>query len=211
MTVGAVQAQPPATPDRPGTGRVPASTYRLQITADFTLDDAGAQLDYLADLGVGWVYLSPVLQAEPGSAHGYDVIDHARVDGARGGPDALAAVLRRGARPRARRAGRHRAEPRRRGHPGAVGVVVGPACARPHSRYADAFDVDWAAGGGKILLPVLGSPDDLAELARRRRRAGLLRPPFPARPGHRPAARPQDVHDRQHYRLMRLAARRRAS
>ena len=31
---------------------------------------------YLADLGVSHAYLSPVLQAAPGSTHGYDVLDH---------------------------------------------------------------------------------------------------------------------------------------
>ncbi|MEO5832438.1 MAG: alpha-amylase family glycosyl hydrolase, partial [Nakamurella sp.] len=70
-------------------GRVPPSTYRFQITSQFTLDDAAAQIDYLVDLGVGWVYLSPVLEAEKGSDHGYDVIDHSRVDPARGGREAL--------------------------------------------------------------------------------------------------------------------------
>src|ERR1700755_622442 len=70
--------------------RVPASTYRLQITADFTLYDAASALPYLHDLGVDWVYLSPILRAEPGSPHGYDVVDHTRVDPARGGAEGLA-------------------------------------------------------------------------------------------------------------------------
>ena len=35
-------------------------------------------LPYLHDLGVDWVYLSPLLAAEPGSDHGYDVVDHDR-------------------------------------------------------------------------------------------------------------------------------------
>src|SRR4051812_39245554 len=72
--------------------RVPASTYRLQITADFTLADAAATLPYLHDLGVDWVYLSPILRAEPGSTHGYDVVDHTTVDPARGGEEGLASV-----------------------------------------------------------------------------------------------------------------------
>ncbi|WP_241089595.1 alpha-amylase family glycosyl hydrolase, partial [Pseudomonas viridiflava] len=69
--------------------REPLSTYRLQISSSFTLDAAAELIDYLADLGADWVYLSPILEAEPGSNHGYDVIDHSHVDPERGGPDGL--------------------------------------------------------------------------------------------------------------------------
>ena len=65
---------------------VPTSTYRLQITEDFDLDAAREVLPYLDELGVGWIYLSPILEAHPGSDHGYDVVDPTRVDPARGGP-----------------------------------------------------------------------------------------------------------------------------
>ena len=43
------------------------ATYRLQLHAGFTFADAEAVVPYLADLGVGHLYLSPVLQAVPGS------------------------------------------------------------------------------------------------------------------------------------------------
>ena len=49
------------------------ATYRLQLHAGFTFADAEAVVPYLADLGVTHLYLSPVLQAVPGSMHGYDV------------------------------------------------------------------------------------------------------------------------------------------
>ena len=70
----------------------PRSTYRLQLTAEFTLHDAAALAGYLRDLGVDWFYLSPVLQAGAGSTHGYDVVDHGRVDAARGGQEGLDAL-----------------------------------------------------------------------------------------------------------------------
>ncbi|MGO2740914.1 MAG: hypothetical protein ACTIAP_07955, partial [Cellulosimicrobium funkei] len=54
--------------------RVPVSTYRLQLGPDLTFDDAARQVPYLATLGVTHLYLSPVLQAAPGSTHGYDVV-----------------------------------------------------------------------------------------------------------------------------------------
>ena len=69
--------------------RHPLSTYRLQIRESFTLDQAAEVTDYLRDLGVSWAYLSPILEATPGSDHGYDVDDVTRVDPARGGSEGL--------------------------------------------------------------------------------------------------------------------------
>ena len=65
--------------------RTPVSTYRIQITEDFDLHEAARVLPYLHELGVDWVYLSPLLAAEAHSNHGYDVSDHGRIDAARGG------------------------------------------------------------------------------------------------------------------------------
>src|SRR6478735_12411877 len=123
--------------------RAPVSTYRLQITAGFDLSAAARTLPYLHDLGVDWVYLSPLLEAEPGSEHGYDVISHDRVDPARGGAEGLATLS---------------AEARRLGMGVLVDIVpnhVGIATPRVNawwwdvlkhgrdSRYAEAFDIDW--------------------------------------------------------------------
>ncbi len=73
---------------RPGR-RTPVSTYRLQLSADLTFDDAAAHLDYLDDLGVTDLYCSPILQAAPGSTHGYDVVDHQTISAALGGREAF--------------------------------------------------------------------------------------------------------------------------
>ncbi|NRD60038.1 hypothetical protein HQQ75_43900, partial [Corallococcus exiguus] len=72
-----------AGPDLRARVDVLSSTYRLQLRTPasdpdgraFTLADAEDLVPYLADLGVGAVYLSPVLTATPGSTHGYDVVD----------------------------------------------------------------------------------------------------------------------------------------
>jgi (1->4)-alpha-D-glucan 1-alpha-D-glucosylmutase len=68
--------------------RIPSSTYRLQLHKGFTFDDASAIADYLRDLGISHVYSSPYLQAAPGSMHGYDVVDHSRVNEELGGAEA---------------------------------------------------------------------------------------------------------------------------
>jgi (1->4)-alpha-D-glucan 1-alpha-D-glucosylmutase len=68
--------------------RVPTSTYRLQLHKGFTFDDAAGIADYLRELGISHVYSSPYLQAAPGSMHGYDVVDHQRVNAELGGAEA---------------------------------------------------------------------------------------------------------------------------
>jgi (1->4)-alpha-D-glucan 1-alpha-D-glucosylmutase len=65
--------------------KVPSSTYRLQLHKGFTFDDAASIADYLWALGISHVYSSPYLQAAPGSMHGYDVVDHTRVNEELGG------------------------------------------------------------------------------------------------------------------------------
>jgi (1->4)-alpha-D-glucan 1-alpha-D-glucosylmutase len=68
------------------------ATYRLQLTADFGFSSARELVPYLSSLGVSHLYLSPSLEARPGSTHGYDVIDPRRVSSALGGEDELRAL-----------------------------------------------------------------------------------------------------------------------
>ncbi|GGG11988.1 putative maltooligosyl trehalose synthase [Rhodococcoides trifolii] len=139
------------------------STYRLQLRGDrFTLADAAAVVDYIHDLGVSHVYLSPILTAAEGSTHGYDVTDPRSVSEALGGRAQFENVVQ---------------ECRARGMGVVVDIVpnhLGVAVPRDNpfwwdvlkfgraSEYRDWFDIDWAAA--TIALPVLGSDDDVAEL-----------------------------------------------
>jgi (1->4)-alpha-D-glucan 1-alpha-D-glucosylmutase len=68
------------------------ATYRVQLRKEFGFSDAAAIADYLSDLGVSHLYSSPYLQAATGSSHGYDVVDHSRVNAELGGEDAHAAM-----------------------------------------------------------------------------------------------------------------------
>ena len=68
----------------------PRATYRLQLHAGFDFDAAAALAPYLAQLGVSHVYCSPYLQAQRGSRHGYDVVDHSRISDDLGGSAAHA-------------------------------------------------------------------------------------------------------------------------
>jgi len=135
------------------------ATYRLQLHAGFGFADAERRVPYLAELGVSHLYLSPVLQAVPGSMHGYDVLDHTRISDDLGGEDGLLKLS---------------ATAREHGLGLVVDVVpnhmafVAPEHAnaplwRVLAEGRDAstahwFDIDWKAGGGRIGLPLLGAP-----------------------------------------------------
>jgi len=56
------------------------ATYRLQFHREFTFRDALALVPYLAELGISHVYASPLTEARPGSTHGYDIVDHNRLN-----------------------------------------------------------------------------------------------------------------------------------
>jgi len=61
------------------------ATYRLQFHRDFTFSDAQALVPYLAELGISHLYASPIMEARPGSTHGYDIINHNRINPEIGG------------------------------------------------------------------------------------------------------------------------------
>ncbi|RAM36081.1 malto-oligosyltrehalose synthase [Arthrobacter globiformis] len=183
--------------------RTPVSTYRLQIRQGFTLFDAAETVPYLHSLGVDWVYLSPVLTAEQGSDHGYDVTDPSAVDPERGGPEGLAAVSKA-----ARAAGMGVLIDIVPNHVGVATPVQNPwwwslLKEGRQSRYAEAFDVDWDLGGGRIRLPILGSDDDLDQLEIKDGELRYYDHRFPLADGsYTEGDSPRDVHARQHYELM---------
>src|SRR5271168_603098 len=63
----------------------PRATYRLQMHREFDFDKARAFVPYLAELGVSHAYLSPIQTAQPGSTHGYDIVDHGAINPELGG------------------------------------------------------------------------------------------------------------------------------
>jgi (1->4)-alpha-D-glucan 1-alpha-D-glucosylmutase len=183
------------------------STYRLQLRGpsageDFTFADAEKLLDYLDELGVTHMYLSPILTAVSGSTHGYDVTDPTTVSAEFGGPDGLA---------RLSAAARERS----------IGLVVDivpnhVGVDKPEqnpwwwdvlkhgrgSSYASFFDIDWTADErGRIVLPLLGSDTDVADLTVDGDLLRLGDLALPIAPGTDSGSGP-DVHDRQHYRLI---------
>ena len=72
----------------------PSSTYRIQLHKGFTLQDLRRILDYLHTLGVGTIYASPIMQATPGSMHGYDVTDPHDINHELGNADDLRSIIK---------------------------------------------------------------------------------------------------------------------
>ncbi|MGC2660830.1 MAG: malto-oligosyltrehalose synthase, partial [Bryobacteraceae bacterium] len=139
--------------------RVPLATYRLQLHEGFTFDAAAKVADYLKELGVSHVYCSPYLQAAPHSMHGYDVVDHHRVNEELGGGAAHERFWQQ-----LKECGlgqvldivpNHMAISGRRNRLWWDVLENGLA-----SRYAMYFDVDWNSSEEKlrhkILMPILG-------------------------------------------------------
>ncbi|MEI7032692.1 malto-oligosyltrehalose synthase [Streptomyces pratensis] len=179
----------------------PSATYRLQLQPDFPFAAAEKAVPHLAALGVSHLHLSPVLEAVPGSRHGYDVVDHSRVRAELGGEEGLrslaAAAREHGLGLVADIVPNHMAAAPRYNR--RLWEVLREGPASPHARW---FDVDWAAGGDRMLLPVLAGPlgDELGRLAVE---GGVLRygeQEFPLRPGTAELPLPALL-DAQHYRL----------
>ena len=135
------------------------ATYRLQLHEHFRFPDARAIVGYLDELGISHAYASPYMTAEPGSTHGYNLVD----------PKALNPEL-----------GTERdyldwtetLASKDMGH--IVDFVPNHMAASTHnawwsdvlengpsSLYADHFDIEWnpqkEALRNKVLLPVLGA------------------------------------------------------
>jgi (1->4)-alpha-D-glucan 1-alpha-D-glucosylmutase len=140
---------------------IPIATYRLQLSAAFTFDDAATLVPYLKSLGISHLYASPFLKARAGSTHGYDIVDHNQINPEFGGEAGFARLS----------AALTEAD---------IGLIldfvpnhmgIGYADNAwwldvlewgEKSPYAVAFDIEWDLlphrGGGGVLLPILGSP-----------------------------------------------------
>ncbi len=140
------------------TGNRPLSTYRIQFHNGFGLRQARELADYLHDLGVSHLYASPLLEARAGSMHGYDIINHDRLNPEIGNEEDLRSLV---------------SDLNARGMSIVLDIVpnhMGVSTATPwwrdvlqHGRaseYSEFFDIDWnplkPELHNKLLLPVLG-------------------------------------------------------
>ncbi|HKD98981.1 MAG TPA: malto-oligosyltrehalose synthase, partial [Micromonosporaceae bacterium] len=171
----------------------------MQVRPGFGLDSTGGVVGYLGRVGVSHLYSAPLLEAAPGSAHGYDVVDPTRVRSELGGAAGLARLVE---------------ELRGVGLglvvdvvPNHVGVAV--AAANPawwsvlrdgeRSPYARWFDIDWRRG--PLVLPVLADDGAVRDLVVDGDELRYFEHRFPVAPGTGGGSA-REVHARQHYRLV---------
>lgn len=148
---------------------LPTATYRFQLTAGseknppVRFEDVEKQIPYLKKLGISHVYLSPIMEANPGSA-GYGALDYNHISEELGGEKdfkKMSVAL----------------------HKAGIGVIVDIVpnhmaatpdnpCFRDvmkhgkESEYAPMFDIRWDEANGKINFPTLGN--SRTELIRKR-------------------------------------------
>jgi (1->4)-alpha-D-glucan 1-alpha-D-glucosylmutase len=140
--------------------RVPSATYRVQLNQEFRFADTIKILDYLHELGISDLYLSPILASRKGSGHGYDVTDPTRINPDLGSEEEFATL---------------QTELQNRGMGLVLDTVPNHMAASAEnpwwmdvlengtqSAFAAFFDIEWHPHSrsldGKILLPVLGRP-----------------------------------------------------
>ncbi|WP_026918953.1 malto-oligosyltrehalose synthase [Gordonia shandongensis] len=193
----------------PGIPTDPVAVYRVQLTTEFAFAEVAGILEHLVDLGISHLYLSPILEAMPGSTHGYDWCPPGRIAPSLGGDDGFLLL-----REHARALG--------------IGIIVdivpnhvGVADADRNpwwfdvlvrgtdSAYAHFFDLA-PSPDGVIALPWLGAADDIRAMtvdSANRLVLGDIR--LPTAPGTcAPGDDPVEVHERQHYRLVAHDSRR---
>jgi (1->4)-alpha-D-glucan 1-alpha-D-glucosylmutase len=137
---------------------IPLSTYRLQFNRHFTFLDACKVLPYLKKMGISHCYSSPILWSKSGSLHGYDIIDHSKIDPELGGEEYFNFF----------------SDELKKHDMGLILDIVPNHMSISHenkwwmdilengqaSEYANFFDIDWTPITkelyGKVLVPVLG-------------------------------------------------------
>ncbi|NMO51329.1 malto-oligosyltrehalose synthase [Actinoplanes sp. TBRC 11911] len=178
----------------------PSGTYRVQVSPNFPLTATAELADYLADLGVSHLYSAPLLTATPGSSHGYDVVDHTRVNPELGGADGLRTLS--GA---LQAAGLGLVVDIVPNHAGVAVPSANPTWwdvlkNGQKSEFSDFYDIDWSRG--RLLIPVLAdSPDALDDLRVEDGELHYYDKRYPIADGTGEGTA-REVHDRQHYELV---------
>ena len=141
----------------PAERRQPVTSYRIQLSPDFNFEDVEGIVPYLSSLGITDVFFSPILQASPGSNHGYDVVDHERISIDLGGIEGFRKVSRA-----IHDAGmylivdivpNHMAVPTPLFHNRALWSLLRDG---EDSPYLNWFDIELSDSGDGLLMPVLG-------------------------------------------------------
>lgn len=136
--------------------KVPSSTYRVQLNADFPLEELRKIVDYLDVLGISTVYSAPLFQAREGSTHGYDVTDPYKINREIGTLEnfrLLSELLQR-----KEMSWLQDIVPNHMAFDGSNPWLRDIFELGPDSKYYRFFDIDWEyKGWGKVMAPFLGN------------------------------------------------------
>ena len=137
--------------------KIPAATYRLQLTPEFGFRQAAAVLPYLRELGITDIYASPIFHARAGSRHGYDIVDPNRLNSELGAEQEFAAL-----NDQAQRLGFGWIQdivPNHMAYDGQNRLLMDVLENGEASPYFDFFDIDWQhpyeSMRAKVLAPFL--------------------------------------------------------
>ncbi len=137
----------------------PVSTYRVQLSPEYTFDDLNEILDYLEEFGISTVYSAPFFQARQGSSHGYDIIDPFRLNKEIGRLDMFRKISSK--LKQKNMSWLQDIVPNHMAFDGNNVWLQDIFELGPESNHYKSFDIDWEQSG-KVMAPFLGNP--LAEV-----------------------------------------------
>ncbi|WP_424493509.1 malto-oligosyltrehalose synthase [Salinimicrobium sp. GXAS 041] len=137
--------------------KIPNSTYRIQLSPEFPLEELRKIVDYLEVLGVSTIYSAPLFQAREGSTHGYDVTDPYQINREIGTLEnfrLLGELLKKKSM-----TWLQDIVPNHMAYDGTNPWLRDIFELGPDSRYYNFFDIDWNyKGWEKVMAPFLGNP-----------------------------------------------------
>lgn len=133
----------------------PVSTYRVQLSPEYTLEDLNELVDYLDSFGISTVYSAPFFQARKGSSHGYDITNPFKLNKEIGRLDTFRMISKR--LQQKNMSWLQDIVPNHMAFDGTNVWLQDIFELGPESTHYNSFDIDWN-DGGKVMAPFLGSP-----------------------------------------------------
>lgn len=137
----------------------PVSTYRIQLSPEYTLENLNEILDYLEKLGISTIYSAPFFQARKGSSHGYDITNPFKLNKEIGRLDMFRNLSNR--LKQKNMSWLQDIVPNHMAFDGDNIWLQDIFELGPQSLHYHFFDIDWEQSG-KVMAPFLGNP--LAEV-----------------------------------------------
>ncbi len=141
----------------------PVSTYRVQLSPDYTFDDLDEIIDYLKEFGISTVYSAPFFQARKGSTHGYDITNPFQINKQIGKLDIFRRISKK--LQQKKMSWLQDIVPNHMAFDGDNIWLQDIFELGPDSPHYNFFDIDWEESG-KVMAPFLG--DKLEEVIKKK-------------------------------------------